>query len=65
MIVDELDVELYCDFYIYYLEIYLPKKMRGNVSQVLIIADVENLGTNNFKFSITKKNIIDSLQFSP
>lgn len=39
--------------------------MRGHVTQVLIIADVENLGTNNFKFSITKKNVSDSLKFSP
>ena len=35
------------------------------MSQVMIIADVENLGTDNFKVGITKKNLIDSLNFSP
>ena len=39
--------------------------MRGHVSQVMIIADVENLGTDNFKVGITKKNLVDSLNFSP
>ena len=39
--------------------------MRGNVTQVTIIADVENIGTDHFKFSVTKRNIVDSLSFSP
>lgn len=39
--------------------------MRGNVTQVTIIADVQDLGTDHFKFSVTKKNIIDSTSYSP
>jgi hypothetical protein len=65
VLVDEFDIEKYCMYYIYYLEIYVPAKMRGNATQVLIIADVEGLGANNFKFSVTKRNILDSLNYCP
>ncbi len=47
------------------MEVYLQKKMRGFVDQVLIIADLSNLSTNNFKFSVTKRNLSDSLKYSP
>lgn len=52
-----MDGAKYCDFYMYYLEIYMPKKMRGNVYQLNIIADVEDVGQKNFKLAITKQNI--------
>ncbi len=33
--------------------------MRGNVTQINIIADVEGIGSENFKLAITKQNIND------
>lgn len=64
--VDKLpSVEGYCDYYIYYLEIYLRTKMRGYVDQMLVIADLSNLGSNNFKLAITKRNLSDSLNYGP
>lgn len=41
----------------YFLEIYMPTKMRGHVYQINIIADVEDIGQKNFKLAITKQNI--------
>jgi hypothetical protein len=40
VLVDKMDAEKYCRYYMYYLEIYLPQKMRGYVTQLNIIADV-------------------------
>lgn len=59
------DVEKYCDYYIYFLEIYLRTKMRGYVDQMIVIGDLTNLGSNNFKLSITKRNVADSLKYGP
>jgi hypothetical protein len=39
--------------------------MRGYVDQMIAIGDLINLGTNNFKLAITKRNIADSLKYSP
>ena len=63
--VNELDIEKYSIFYMYYLEIYIPSKMRGHVSQIMIIADVQDIGTENFKFALTKRNMEDNLKYSP
>lgn len=40
VLIHEIDAEKYCLYYLYFLEIHMPKKMRGNVYQVNIIADV-------------------------
>lgn len=63
VLVDEMDGDLYCQYYMYYLEIYMPKKMRGNVTQLNIIADVEDIGKANFKWAITKQNIEDGKKY--
>ncbi len=60
-----MDEEKYELFYIYYLEIYLPKKMPGFSDQFVVIADTADLSLANFKLKITKKNIADSLRLSP
>lgn len=39
--------------------------MRGYSDQFTIIADIENLSAENFKLSITKRNLADSLKYSP
>lgn len=57
--VDEMDLDKYCIYYMYYMEVFLPSKMRGNVSQINIIADVEDIGANNFKLAVTRRNISD------
>jgi len=59
------NIEDYCMYYIYFLEIFLQKKMRGYSDQFTIIADIENLSAENFKLSITKRNLADSLKYSP
>ena len=38
--VDEMDLEKYCTYYMYYMEVFLPSKMRGNVSQINVLADL-------------------------
>lgn len=37
----------------------MPKKMRGYVTQLNIIADVYDIGKSNFRWAITKQNIED------
>lgn len=59
------DIEKYCDYYIYFLEIHLREKMRGYVDQMLVIGDLTDLGTRNFKLAITKRNVGDSLKYGP
>lgn len=39
--------------------------MRGNVCQVLIIGDSKDVGSENFKLAITKRNISDCLKYGP
>ncbi len=39
--------------------------MRGYVDQMLVIADLDGLGSNNFKLAITKRNLSDSLKYGP
>jgi hypothetical protein len=39
--------------------------MRGYVDQMLVIADLENLSSKNFKLAITKRNLADSLKYGP
>lgn len=58
-----MDGAKYCDFYMYFLEVYMPKKMRGYVYQLNIIADVEEVGQKNFKLAITKQNIDDGKKY--
>ena len=59
------DADLYCDFYIYWLEIHLPSKMRGHVDQLVIMADVSNLSMESFKLAVTRRNIGDNLKYGP
>ena len=63
VLVDQMDGDKYCQYYMYYLEIYMPQKMRGNVTQLNILADVEGIGKENFKFAITKQNIEDGKKY--
>lgn len=39
--------------------------MRGYADQFIALADLDNLGSANFKLSITKQNISDGLKYSP
>lgn len=39
--------------------------MRGYVDQMLVIGDLTDLGSKNFKIAITKRNVSDSLKFGP
>lgn len=64
VIIDQIDVEKYCAFYIYFMEIYLPSKMRGTVTQVLIIADVAGLSMKNFKLAVTRRNMQDADEYN-
>jgi len=47
------------------LEVYVPTKLRGFADQFLIIADLTNLSSDNFKLSITKQNLNDGLKYCP
>jgi hypothetical protein len=58
-----MDQEKYCIYFLYYLEIYLPTKMRGYVTQCNIIADVEGITQKNFKWAITKRNTDEGKKF--
>lgn len=44
---------------------YVGSKMKGNVDRIMVIADVENLGTKNLKLSLTKKNVESLLKYCP
>jgi len=59
------DVDKYCDYFIYFVEIYLRSKMRGYIDQMIVIGDLNNLGSNNFKMAITKRNVADTLKYGP
>lgn len=64
--VDDIkDIDQYCNYYIYYLEVWMQKQWRGYADQYTIIADVEGLGTDNFKLEISKRNMGDCLRFCP
>lgn len=63
--VNEMDTDKYCIYYMFYLEIFMETKMRGNVAQVLIIGDAADTAFEHFKFSVTKKNISDCLKYGP
>ena len=43
----------------------MQKKLAGYADQYTVIADLENLSTENFKLSITQRNVGDSLKYSP
>lgn len=62
---NKLDLDKYCDYYIYFLEIYLREKMRGYVDQMIVIGDLGNLAAKNFKLAVTKRNVSDSLKYGP
>jgi len=63
VLVDKIDAEKYCKYYMYYLEMYMPKKMRGHVTQLNIIADVADIGQANFKLAITRRNVDDGKKY--
>lgn len=63
--VDELDPDLYCDYYMYFTEVYLAAKMRGYVDQIVVLIDAEGISSANFDFSITKRNLNDLLRLCP
>ena len=47
------------------MEVYITSKMRGHISQVTIIADLDQITTENFKVAITRRNIADGAQYCP
>ena len=46
------------------MEIYIPRKLKGYVSEFIILADMKDLCSDNFKRVITKRNIDDGLIYS-
>ena len=66
LIIDNIDsIKDYCNYYCYYFEVYVPRKIKGYADQFIALADLDNLGSANFKLSITKQNISDGLRYSP
>lgn len=66
LMVDELgDVEHYCEYFMYFLEVWLQRKWGGYADQYTVIADVGGLGASNFKLAITKRNVSDGLKYCP
>lgn len=64
--VDELrDEEEYCQYFMYFLEVWLQRKWKGYADQYTVIADVSNLGSSNFKLAVTKRNINDGVKYCP
>lgn len=64
--VDEItDIEEYCIYYMYYMEIWMQRKWKGFADQYTVIADLQGLGSDNFKLAITKRNLGDGLKYSP
>lgn len=59
----QIDLEKYCIYYMFFLEIYISSLMRGYVYQMVIIADTANNKSQNFKLSITKRNLSDCLKY--
>lgn len=57
------NIEQYCDYYIYFIQIYMRTKMRGYVDQMVVVGDLKGLGTDNFKLEVTKRNVSDSLSY--
>lgn len=46
LVVDKIkDVETYCIYYIYYLEIWLQRKFAGYADQYTVIADLQGLSS--------------------
>jgi hypothetical protein len=39
--------------------------MRGYVDTMVVLGDLSNLSSNNFKLAITKRNLSDSLNYGP
>ncbi len=39
--------------------------MRGYVDQMIVIGDLGNLSSKNFKLAVTKRNVSDSLKYGP
>jgi len=66
LIVDDItNVDDYCNYFCYFLEIYVPRKLKGYVSEYLVLADVRGLGSDNFKLAITKRNVHDGTTYCP
>ena len=57
--VNEMDLEKYCIYFMYYMEVYVPTKMRGKINQINIIADLQDVGADHFKVAVTRRNIAD------
>lgn len=66
LIIDKIDsVEDYCAYFCYFLEVYVPRKLKGYAEQYTVLADLQDLSTNNYKLAITKQNIHDGLKYCP
>lgn len=39
------NVDDYCNYFCYFLEVYVPRKLKGYASEYLVLADVKNLGS--------------------
>lgn len=66
LIIDNIDsVEDYCAYFCYFLEVYVPRKLKGYAEQYTVLADLEGLSTSNYKFAITKQNVNDGLKYCP
>ena len=49
----------------YYIEVYIPRKLKGFASEYIVLADVQNLCSDNFKLAITKRNIHEGTHYCP
>ena len=66
LLVDKIDsIDDYCHYMMYYLEVYIPRKLRGFASEYIVLADVHNLCSDNFKLAITKRNIHEGTHYCP
>jgi hypothetical protein len=45
--------------------VWLQHKWKGYADQYTVIADVQGLGSSNFKLAITKRNVGDCLKYCP
>ena len=59
------DAEHYSHYYIYFLEGYVQKQLKGFADQYTVIADLDGLSTDHFKLTVTQRNVGDSLKYSP
>ena len=66
LIVDQIDsVDDYCNYMMYFIEVYVPRKLRGFATEYTVLADVHDLSSANFKLAITKRNIHEGTTYCP